>query len=642
MSKNKKTFYVTTPIYYASGTVHIGNSYTTIAADTMARFNRLIGNETLFLTGMDEHGQKIEEAAKKAGRKPKPFVDDLALEIKNIWNNLDISNDIFIRTSDSEHIQGVQKIFEKLLEKKDIYLDKYSGDYCVACESFFTKTQIIEEGICPDCGKKTIKLEEETYFLNLKKYSNKLLKYINDNPDFIQPETRKNEVISFIEQGLENLSVSRTSFNWGVPVLSNPKHVVYVWIDALSNYITALGYGSINKSQFNKYWVQGDEVVHIVGKDILRFHAIYWPIMLMALNIPIKFKLYVHGWVLMKEGKMSKSTGNLVYPLDVTKRYGIDALRYYLLRELPLGNDCYFSYERFIEKYNADLANDLGNLVSRTVSMANKYLNGEVLKTESNLIYSKDLKKLANEVVKDYDNSIKNFRIQDSLISLWTLISKTNKYVDETEPWKLAKEEKNKELIKEVIYHLIESIRVISILLSSILPSTSLKIQDVLNLKNDDIKYQNIYFGFLSSTIIKVKAIVLFKRLDKDEELEYQTNKKQGIETMKVKEEITIDDFNKLDFRIGKIIKCEKAENADKLLILQVDINGNIKQIVSSIADNYETEELVGKKIVVLVNLKATKFRGYLSEGMLLAASNKDGQLEVLEVNKLDNDAVVD
>lgn len=642
MKKTKKTFYVTTPIYYASGTVHIGNSYTTIAADALARFNRLIGNETLFLTGMDEHGQKIEEAATKAGSKPKPFVDKIASEIKNIWSKLDITNDIFIRTSDDAHVKGVQKIFEQLLKQKDIYLDKYSGDYCISCESFFTKSQMEEEGICPDCGKTTSKVEEETYFLNLKKYSDKLLNYINDNPDFIQPETRKNEVVSFIERGLENLSVSRTSFNWGVPVLSNPKHVVYVWIDALSNYITALGHGSNNEDMFNKYWINGDEVVHIVGKDILRFHAIYWPIMLLALNIPIKFKLYVHGWVLMKEGKMSKSTGNLVYPLEITERYGVDALRYFLLRELPLGNDCYFSYERFFEKYNADLANDLGNLVSRTVAMASKYLNGEVVKTDSINSFSKELQELADEVIINYENSLRNFRIQDSLITLWTLISRTNKYVDETEPWKLAKDVENKDKIREIIYHLIESIRVISILLSPILPSTAIKIQTALNLNTEDIKYENINFGSLKKAYISNKSIVLFKRLDKDEELVYQNNKTVGAKPMKIKEEVTIDDFNKLDFRVGKIIKCEKAENADKLLLLQVDINGNVRQIVSSIADNYTSEQLVGKKIVVLINLKATKFRGHLSEGMLLAASNDKNELEVLEVNKLSNDAVVD
>lgn len=642
MKKNKKTFYVTTPIYYATGPVHIGNSYTTIAADVLARFNRLIGKDTLFLTGMDEHGQKIEEAANKAGIKTKPFVDNIAKEIKDIWKSLDITNDIFIRTSDSEHVKGVQKIFEKLLKQKDIYLGKYAGDYCISCESFYTRSQMDEEGICPDCGKPTSKVEEETYFLNLKKYSDKLLQYINDNPGFIQPETRKNEVVSFIERGLENLSVSRTSFNWGVPVISNPKHVVYVWIDALSNYITALGHGSNNEETFNKYWLNGDEVVHIVGKDILRFHAIYWPIMLMALDIPIKFKLYVHGWVLMKEGKMSKSTGNLIYPLEITQRYGVDALRYYLLRELPLGNDCYFSYERFIEKYNADLANDLGNLVSRTVSMAKKYLNGEVVKTDSVISYSQELHELANDVIQSFENSLGNFRIQDSLITLWTLISRTNKYVDETEPWKLAKDEENKEQIKEVIYHLIESIRVISILLSPILPSTAIKIQEVLNVSEEDVKFQNVKFGSLNKTSINTASIVLFKRLDKDEELEYQNNQKDGVQLMKTKGEITFNDFEKLDLRVGKIIKCQKAENADKLLILQVDINGKVRQLVSSIADYYNSEELIGKKIVVLVNLKPIKIRGHLSEGMLLAASNDKNELEVLEVNKLDNDAVVD
>ena len=403
--KNKKTCYVTTPIYYSSGNVHIGNSYTTIACDVFARYYRFKGYDTFYLTGMDEHGLKIEEAAKKAGKDPQDFVNQIAKETKLLWKELNISNDDFIQTSELRHTKVVQQIFEQLLQNGDIYLGYYEGDYCVSCEAFFTKTQVGEEGICPDCGKPTRKVKEESYFLRLKKYSARLLKHIADNPDFIQPESRRNEVVSFVEQGLEDLCVSRTSFKWGIPVLSNPKHVVYVWIDALCNYITALGYGTNNPALFEKYWLKGDTVAHVVGKDILRFHAIFWPIILMALNIPLNFKLYVHGWVLMKEGKMSKSVGNIVFPRDVTSRYGLDSLRYYLVREMPLGNDCLFSYDRFVERYNTDLANDLGNLVSRTIAMINKYFKGYVVKPEQILNpISVELSKLANETIEKYQD----------------------------------------------------------------------------------------------------------------------------------------------------------------------------------------------------------------------------------------------
>lgn len=517
----KNTCYVTTPIYYASGAVHIGNSYSTVVCDTFARYQRLKGNDAYFLTGMDEHGLKIEEAANKMGKTPQEFVDEVAVKTDALWKNLKITNNDFIRTSEERHVKVVQKIFDQLLENDDIYLGAYEGDYCVPCETFFTKTQLNEDGTCPDCGRPTIKVKEESYFLRLKKYEKQLLDYIKENPDFIQPETRRNEVISFIESGLEDLCVSRTTLKWGIPVLKDPKHVVYVWIDALTNYISALGYGSDNEELFNKYWLNGDEVVHVVGKDILRFHAVYWPIMLMALNIPIKFKLYAHGWILMKEGKMSKSKGNLVYPMDVVDRYGLDALRYYLVKEMPLGNDGLFTWERFIERFNVDLANDLGNLVSRTISMINKYFGGNVRKTDKNYFeVDKELEELAAKVISDYDNSFANFRFQDGLNAVWSLISRTNKYIDETMPWSLAKDESKKEELMDVMYHLYEVLRLVSIMISPVMSDTSEIIFKELNLKEEEQKYEALKFGFDINNKVIEKAEILFKRLDLQKELE--------------------------------------------------------------------------------------------------------------------------
>jgi len=634
----KKTCYVTTPIYYASGNVHIGNSYTTIVCDAFARFHRLMGYDTHYLTGMDEHGQKIENAAKALGRDPQDHVNRIAEETKALWKELNITYDDFIQTSEERHVKVVQKIFEKLLAQGDIYLGHYEGDYCLYDEAFITKTQLNPDGTCPDCGRPTTKVREECYFLNLKKYQQKLLDHIKANPDFIQPETRRNEVVSFVERGLEDLAISRTTFKWGIPVPSNPKHVIYVWIDALSNYISALGYLSPDDSLYRKYWVEGDEVVHVIGKDILRFHAVYWPIMLMALGVPVRFKLYVHGWVLMKEGKMSKSKGNVIYPRDVTQRYGLDPLRYYLLREMPLGNDCIFSYDKFIEKYNVDLANDLGNLVSRTITMINKYFGGVVRKPEKDYFPEDgDLRKVAEKAIKDYKKSFSTFRIQNGIIAVWDLVSRSNKYIDETMPWALAKDEGKRQELADVMYNLYESLRLIALMLSPVMPDSAEKILKELGLELAD--FSALKFGLTEEGKVAEKVAPLFQRLDVDAEMKY--HERNGEEEVKAefKPEITLADFNKLDLRVGEVLACEKVKDADKLLQLQVKVAGEVRTIVSGIASSYRPEELVGKKIVVLANLKPVKIRGILSQGMLLTAESAGKPLEVLEVFKNDSDA---
>ena len=515
-----KNCYITTPIYYASGNVHIGNSYSTVACDTFARYHRLKGDDTFFLTGMDEHGQKIENAAKNNNVSPQEFVNKIAKNTQELWKNLNVTNDDFICTSEERHTTVVQDIFEQLLAQDDIYLGHYEGDYCVPCEAFFTKSQLNEDGTCPDCGRKTIKVQEESYFLRLKKYEKQLLDYIKENEDFIQPASRRNEVISFIEQGLEDLCVSRTSFKWGVPVKSNPKHVIYVWIDALSNYLTALGYGSKDSSNYEKYWLNNDQVYHVIGKDILRFHAIYWPIMLMALNVPINFKLYVHGWILMKEGKMSKSVGNIVYPRDVVNEYGLDSLRYYLVKEMPLGNDGLFSWDRFIERYNVELANDLGNLVSRSISMINKYFDSKVVKPSKQYFeVEADFESVIENAIEKTCKNFDNFEFQNGLNELWAIVRRANKYIDETAPWVLAKDETKKEELNSVMYHLYEAIRIVAVLVQVVMPDASKVILEELAVNEENQKFENVKYGKTEEAEVTKTPIVLFKRLDVQKEL---------------------------------------------------------------------------------------------------------------------------
>lgn len=639
--------YVTTPIYYASGTPQLGNSYSTVACDVFARFNRLMNRDTFYLTGMDEHGQKIEEVAAKAKMDPQTFTDKIALGTKQIWKDLNISYDYFIRTTDDNHVKAVQKIFEKLLANGDIYLGSYTGNYCVSCETFFTKSQLAEGDTCPDCGKPTKLVSEESYFLNLKKYADRLLKFIDENPKFIIPETRKNEVVSFIESGLEDLCVSRTTFKWGVPVLSNPKHVVYVWIDALANYITALGYGSSDDSNYKKYWLENNNIYHVIGKDILRFHAIYWPIMLMALDIPINFQLVVHGWILNRDGKMSKSRGNAVYPEDLYSRYGSDCVRYYLAKEMPLGNDGLFSYDRFMERYNTDLANDLGNLVSRTVSMIEKYFNGVIPSSYKNTEFDASLEECANRAINLTISEFDKFELQNAMNATWELINRANKYVDETAPWTLAKDPSNIDLLASVMYHLAESIRVSAHLVAPYLVETAPKILEQLGI-NEELCLENLKFGANLGGVKVCKGEALFKRLDIKAELKFfEEKQKAQLEALnKAKKEepkkelITIDDFAKVELKVGEILESKRHENAEKLLVSKIKIGDEVRQIVSGIAKYYDPATLVGRKVIVVTNLQPVKIRGVESNGMVLCAADGE-KLELIEIKEASSGSVV-
>ncbi|MED3877546.1 methionine--tRNA ligase [Lysinibacillus capsici] len=657
MSEQQKTFYITTPIYYPSGKFHIGTAYTTVASDTIARYKRLKGYDVRFLTGMDEHGQKIQEKAAEAGKHPQDYVNEIADAAKKLWGLMDISYDDFIQTTQDRHTKAVEKIFQKFLDNGDIYKGEYEGWYCTPCESFFTETQLVD-GNCPDCGRPVHKVKEESYFFNMKKYADRLLAYYDENLEFIEPESRKNEMINnFIKPGLEDLSVSRTSFDWGIKVPGDPKHVIYVWVDALTNYITALGYLSEDESLFNKYWPAD---VHVVGKDIVRFHTIYWPIFLMALDLPLPKKVFAHGFIMMKDGKMSKSKGNVIYPEMLIERYGLDATRYFLLRELPFGSDGVFSPESFIERTNFDLANDLGNLLNRTISMINKYFDG-IIPTENlqPTEFDASLKEQAESVRIKYEESMEKMQFSVVLADLWTLVSRTNKYIDETQPWVLAKEESDKPKLGAVMRNLAESLHQIAVMLQPFMTTTPKRMIDQLGLDDKFLAWDTIAtFGNTIPANIKVveKGIPIFPRLENEVEITYIREEMRGsVKTPQDEEikkvakteenpeipEITIDDFMKVDLRVATVTACETVPKADKLLKLQVDLGYEQRQVVSGIAKFYTPDDLIGQKVIVVANLKPVKLRGEISQGMILAGE-KDGILKLASVDpKLENGAKV-
>ena len=642
MKEKLNTFYITTPIYYPSGNLHIGHAYTTVAGDAMARYKRMRGFDVMYLTGTDEHGQKIQQKAEEQGISPQEYVDGMIRDIKILWKKLDISYDDFIRTTEDRHKSVVEKIFKQLLDQGDIYLDEYEGWYCTPCESFFTDRQV-EDGNCPDCGRPVEKVKEESYFFKMSKYADRLLQFYEENPHFIQPESRKNEMINnFLKPGLEDLAVSRTTFDWGIKVPGNPKHVIYVWIDALSNYITALGYGTEDNSKYMNYWPAD---VHLVGKEIVRFHTIYWPIMLMALDLPLPKKVFAHGWLLMKDGKMSKSKGNVVDPVTLIDRYGLDSLRYYLLREVPFGADGVFTPEGFVERVNFDLANDLGNLLNRTVAMINKYFDGKIPAYKgSDREFDQQLLQANIETVEKYEEAMENMQFSVALSTLWQLVSRTNKYIDETQPWALAKDEEKVDELASVMTHLAESLRRVAIMLKPFLTEAPKKIFEQLNCDQESMQtWESLEsFGLTADLTVK-KGNPIFPRLDIEEEVAYIKESMQGaapqpaqeekkaVQEVPESEEITIDDFKKVELRVAQVISAEPVPKADKLLKLQLDLGYEQRQVVSGIAQYYKPEELEGKKVICVTNLKPVKLRGVLSQGMILAGS-EDGQLALASI----------
>ena len=639
----KEKFYMTTAIAYTSGKPHIGNTYEIVLADSIARFKRQQGYDVFFQTGTDEHGQKIELKAEEAGITPKEYVDNVSTEIKRIWDLMNTSYDKFIRTTDEDHEKQVQKIFKKLYDQGDIYKGHYEGMYCTPCESFFTESQLVD-GKCPDCGRPCTPAKEEAYFFKMSKYAPRLIKYINEHPKFIQPVSRKNEMMNnFLLPGLQDLCVSRTSFSWGIPVDFDPKHVTYVWLDALTNYITGIGYDCDGNSSelFNKNWPAD---LHLIGKDIIRFHTIYWPIFLMALDLPLPKQVFGHPWLLQGDGKMSKSKGNVIYADDLVDFFGVDAVRYFVLHEMPFENDGVITWELMVERLNSDLANTLGNLVNRTISMSNKYFGGVVTKTGVTEEVDEDLKAVVTGTKAKVAAKMEDLRVADSITEIFGLFKRCNKYIDETMPWALAKDEAKKDRLAEVLYNLVESITIGASLLESFMPETTEKILAQLNGEKRSYEELDQFGLYPSENKVTDKPEILFQRLDLKEILEKVEAMKaaqakpevpeEPVVDIDAKEEITFDDFGKMQFQVGEIIACEEVKKSRKLLCSQVKIGSQVKQIVSGIKGHYTAEEMVGKKVMVLVNLKPAKLAGVLSEGMLLCAEDADGNLSLMVPEK--------